>query len=58
MPRKQCCFTSKLFDAHSAFEVQVIGVLGPLPGDKKYAMELKPPQDMGWFHQSVAFVVL
>lgn len=43
---------------------KVIGVLGPLPGDKKgdpdkaYAMEMHPPRDMGWFHQSVAFVVL
>lgn len=37
--------------------VQVVGVKGPLP-DKTYSMELNPPIDMGWHHQSVAFIVL
>lgn len=39
------------------FVSQVVGVLGPLP-DRTYSMELNPPIDMGWFHQSVAFIVL
>jgi len=37
--------------------LQVIGVKGPLQ-NKAYAMELNPPIDMGWHHQSVAFIVL
>lgn len=38
-------------------KLEVIGVKGPLQ-DKNYAMEMNPPMDMGWHHQSVAFIVL
>lgn len=48
-----CAVASELRE----FVLQVVGVLGPLP-DKTYSMEMEPPIDMGWFHQSVAFIVL
>jgi hypothetical protein len=42
--------------------MQVIGVKGPLPPqndiEQTIAMEINPPQDLGWHHQSVAFIVL
>ena len=42
--------------------LQVIGVKGPLPPldgvNKTHAMEITPPSDLGWHHQSVAFIVL
>lgn len=42
--------------------LQVVGVLGPLPMvdniNKTHAMEINPPFDLGWHHQSVAFIVL
>lgn len=38
-------------------KLEVVGVKGPLP-DKAYSMEMNPPMDMGWHHQSVAFIVL
>lgn len=38
-------------------KLEVIGVKGPLQ-DQTYAMDLNPPRDMGWHHQSVAFIVL
>ncbi len=41
---------------------QVIGVKGPLPPqndiEQTIAMEINPPHDLGWHHQSVAFIVL
>lgn len=37
--------------------LQVVGVKGPLV-DKAYAMEINPLIDLGWHHQSVAFIVL
>lgn len=43
-------------------QVEVIGVKGPLPSvdgmNKTHAMEINPPFDLGWHHQSVAFIVL
>ncbi|KAL3148609.1 hypothetical protein ABBQ38_014037 [Trebouxia sp. C0009 RCD-2024] len=43
-------------------ELEVIGVKGPLPPvdgmNKTHAMEINPPFDLGWHHQSVAFIVL
>lgn len=43
-------------------KLEVIGVKGPLPPqmdiEQTIAMEINPPHDLGWFHQSVAFIVL
>lgn len=50
-----CCCEQQLVSWRVC--LQVVGVKGPLQ-DKTYSMELEPPIDMGWFHQSVAFIVL
>lgn len=43
-------------------KIEVIGVKGPLPPQfdipQTIAMDINPFQDLGWHHQSVAFVVL
>lgn len=48
--------------SYSKYFLQVIGVKGPLPPvdgmNKTHAMEINPPFDLGWHHQSVAFIVL
>ena len=54
VPDSQC-------HSHSVV-MQVIGVKGPLPPqndiEQTIAMEINPPHDLGWHHQSVAFIVL
>jgi hypothetical protein len=53
-------------------KLAVLGILGPLPPEevktkadgvvhevpRTDAVELNPEHDMGWYHQSVAFMVL
>ncbi|DBA92614.1 TPA: hypothetical protein ACH3X1_002833 [Trebouxia sp. C0004] len=43
-------------------KLEVIGMKGPLPPqndiEQIIAMKINPPQDLGWHHQSVAFIVL